>query len=73
MSTADCIDRLQEFLDRQENLEEWLLSDDEFAEGDPVRYKEELREVERDIEALERAVRALEWSEKRKKIRKGEH
>lgn len=72
MSTADCIDRLQEFLDRQENLEEWLLSDDEFAEGDPVRYKEELREVERDIEALKRAIRALEWSEKRKKIRKGE-
>ena len=70
MSTADCLDILQEFLDWQGNLEEWLLSDNEFAEGDPVRYKEELRDVERDIEA-KRAFRALEWSEKRKKIRKG--
>ena len=73
MSTSDCIDRLLEFLDQQEKLEEWLLSDDEFAEGDPVRYKEELREVERDIEAIKRAIRALERSGKQKKIREGEH
>ena len=72
MSNADCIDRLQEFLDQQEKLKGWLLSDDEFAEGDPVRYKEELREIEKDIEAITRAIRALERSGKRKKIRKGE-
>ena len=68
MSNADCIERLNGYLDMEENREQWLLQDDEFAEGDPQRYQEDLREVERDIEAIKRAIRALQRTAKKRKV-----
>ena len=60
MSNADCIERLQDFLDRQESIETFILEDD-------ARDPEELREVEKDIEALRRAIRALERTSRKRK------
>lgn len=60
MTNADCISRLEGMLEAQENIESYILEDDD-------RDPEDLREVERDIEAIRRAIRALERTSRKKK------
>lgn len=60
MTNADCIERLQDFLDQQEGIETFILEDD-------ARDPEDLREVEKDIEALKRAIRALQRTARKRK------
>lgn len=60
MTNADCISRLEGMLEAQENIESYILEDED-------RDPEDLREVERDIEAIKRAIRALERTSRKKR------
>lgn len=60
MTNADCISRLEGILVSQENIESYILEDED-------RDPEDLREVERDIEAIKRAIRALERTSRKKR------
>ncbi len=60
MSNADCISRLEGMLESQENIESYILEDED-------RDPEDLRDVERDIEAIKRAIRALERTARKRK------
>lgn len=65
MSNQDCIEILEQQISSMEELETFLVEDDD-------RDPEELRYLEREIEAFRRAVRALErTSKKRKKVPDG--
>ena len=60
MTNADCIERLEGMLESQENIESYILEDED-------RDPDDLREVERDIEALRRGILALERTSMKKK------
>ena len=60
MTNADCISILEGMLESQENIESYILEDED-------RDPEDLREVERDIEALRRGIRALERTSRKKR------
>lgn len=64
MSNADCIERLEGMLEAQENIESYILEDED-------RDPDDLREVERDIEAITRAIRALERTSRKKRRTEG--
>ena len=62
MTNAECINILECELCRLENQESFLLENDDFPQ-------EDLREMEREIEAYRRAIRALEKTSRKKGVK----
>lgn len=60
MTNTDCASYLEGILIQRENIEEYMLENDD---ADP----EDLREIEKEIEALRRGIRALERTARKKK------
>lgn len=60
MTNTDFASYLEGILIQRENIEEYMLENDD---ADP----EDLREIEKEIEALRRGIRALERTARKKK------
>lgn len=60
MTNADCISYLEGMLMERENIESYILENDDAG-------KDDLREIEKEIESLWRAIRALERTARKKK------
>lgn len=60
MTNADCISYLEGMLTERENIELYILENDDMD-------KDDFREIEKEIESLRRAIRALERTARKKK------
>jgi hypothetical protein len=60
MTNADCISYLEWMLMERKNIESYILENDDMD-------KDDLREIEKEIESLRRAIRALERTARKKK------